>query len=96
VGNPYLFTGRRYIADAGIYYYRARYYHPELRRFLEPDPIGYADGMNLYTYAGNNPVMYVDPMGTCAAKAARGWSGRVFEGSRVGIGVGLSVSAMGE
>ena len=68
LGNPYLFTGRRYLADAGIYYYRARYYHPELRRFLEPDPLGYADGMNLYAYAGNNPVMYVDPYGTCRKK----------------------------
>jgi len=62
--NPYLFTGRLYDADAGIYYYRARYYHPELGRFLNPDPKGFIDGMNLYEYAMSNPLRYTDPRGT--------------------------------
>ena len=62
-GNPYMFTGRRYDDETGLYYYRARYYAPDLGRFLQPDPIGYDDGMNMYTYCGNNPTGFVDPWG---------------------------------
>lgn len=63
-GNPYLFTGRRYDGEAKIYYYRARCYSPNLGRFLNPDPKGFVDGMNLYEYAMSNPLRYVDPRGT--------------------------------
>ncbi|MBN1186228.1 MAG: RHS repeat-associated core domain-containing protein [Bacteroidales bacterium] len=68
IGNPYLFTGRRWDADTGLYYYRARMYSPALGRFLQPDPIGYADGMNLYAYCGNNPLNFIDPLGLCKGK----------------------------
>ncbi|MBN1123430.1 MAG: Hint domain-containing protein [Sedimentisphaerales bacterium] len=69
LGNPYLFTGRRYDPETrsaghpGLYYFRARYYHPDLMRFLQPDPVGYADSMNLYEYVGNNPLGFIDPYG---------------------------------
>ena len=63
VGNPYLYTARRYDSEISLYYYRARYYDPHLRRFIQPDPIGYLGGMNLYAYVGNSPVSFVDPWG---------------------------------
>ena len=63
VGNPYMFTGRRFDSETGLYYYRNRYYSPQLRRFIEPDPIGFEGGMNLYAYVGNDPVNAIDPWG---------------------------------
>ncbi len=61
--QPYLYTGRRWDADTGLYYYRARHYAPHLGRFLQPDPIAYEDGPHLYTYVRNNPVSATDPSG---------------------------------
>jgi len=63
LANPYMFTGRRFDFETGLYYYRARYYNPYIGRFLQTDPIGYGAGMNLYAYCGNNPIGLVDPLG---------------------------------
>jgi RHS repeat-associated protein len=61
--NRFMFTGREFDKDTGLYYYRARYYHPEIGRFLQTDPIGYGDGMNWYGYCLNGPVGGRDPSG---------------------------------
>jgi RHS repeat-associated protein len=65
---PYGFTGRRRLAAAGLYDYRARAYEPKLGRFLQRDPIGvWGDGENSgnpYSYVGNHPVLCTDPNGT--------------------------------
>jgi RHS repeat-associated protein len=46
-------------------FYRNRYYDQRTGRFISEDPIGLAGGVNLYAYAGNNPVMFTDPFGLC-------------------------------
>ncbi len=48
----------------GLYLLGRRYYDPQAGRFVNRDPIGYAGGMNLYGFAGNNPVNNQDPSGT--------------------------------
>jgi hypothetical protein len=46
-----------------LYFYRARYYHPGLQRFISQDPVGAQDGKDLYAYVGGNPLLRVDPFG---------------------------------
>ena len=65
INNRYLYTGREWEPETDLYYYRARHYDPTIGRFLQPDPIGYDDGMNMYEYVGNNPVTWIDPLGQC-------------------------------
>ncbi len=60
--NPFQYTDREN-DDTGLYYYRARYYHPGLARFISEDPIGFAGGLHLYAYADNNPTTLNDPLG---------------------------------
>ena len=53
-----------WLPEAGLFYYKARMYSPTLGRFLQTDPIGYADGLNWYNYVGGDPINSVDPLGT--------------------------------
>ena len=66
--NPFRYRGYIYDSETGFYYLQSRYYDPETCRFLNMDSVDYADpetlnGLNLYAYGLNNPVMFLDPTG---------------------------------
>jgi len=65
ISNPFKYVGQFGVMDEGngLLYMRARYYDFEEGRFISKDPIGFAGGLNLYVYVGNNPVIGVDPSG---------------------------------
>ncbi|MCE9638365.1 MAG: RHS repeat-associated core domain-containing protein [Planctomycetes bacterium] len=63
IRNPYLFTARQLDEETGLYYYRARNYSPDLRRFIQRDPLEYVDGPNALAYVLNAPTTQVDPTG---------------------------------
>lgn len=65
--TQFLFTGREYDAETGLYHYRTRAYSPDLGRFLQPDSINFYGGdMNLYRYCLNSPINHSDPSGKIA------------------------------
>ena len=57
------YTGQQNLSGLGVQYYKARMYSADLGRFIQTDPIGMADDMNLYAYVGNNAVNMRDPSG---------------------------------
>ena len=66
--NRFLFTGREWLGQAGIYDCRNRVYSASLGRFLQTDPIRFSAGdVNLYRYVGNSPLNWVDPLGLCTS-----------------------------
>lgn len=74
VKNPLRYRGYYYDTETGLYYLQSRYYDPETTRFLNMDKYfiagDYINGMNMYAYCLNNPVMYVDPSGKSSEQIA--------------------------
>lgn len=68
VPQPFVYTARE-TGENGLLYYRARYYSPEIGRFISEDPVRYAD-YSLYSYVGNDPVNFIDPKGKFVEEVA--------------------------
>jgi RHS repeat-associated protein len=108
--NEILFAGYRQDPETQLYHVRARMYHPTLGRFLERDPLGYHDGMNLYEYVGSDPYLKTDPTGKqqlnqnqqCKKKKKKrttfvggGGGGGGGGGNRGGGGLNLALAFLG-
>ena len=76
-GTGFGYDGYRYDPETGLYHTGARYYDPRLGRFLQPDPIGQAGGVNLYAYVGNDPLNGTDPSGLWGIFGSWGLTGVV-------------------
>jgi RHS repeat-associated protein len=82
--SPFQFTGREHDGPTGLYYYRARYYHPSLHRFISEDPVHFGDeGLNLYPYVLNDPMGFRDPTGEFTLATAA-----------LGAGIGAAVAVV--
>ena len=94
--NPIRYRGYYWDKEFGLYYLQSRYYDPLLGRFISADSVEYLEpesvnGLNLYTYCGNNPVMYTDPEGNFLISTAV-LIGAII-GGIIGAGVGVGVVA---
>ncbi len=97
--NPFRYRGYYYDTETGLYYLQTRYYDPEVGRFISQDSLEYAapetiNGLNLYAYCLNNPVMNVDPTGNSWSSF---WSGvgNWFKKNWVKIAVGAAMIVAG-
>ena len=110
--NPFRYRGYYYDTETGLYYLNSRYYDPSVGRFINADDISYIqptdiNGLNLFAYCGNNPVMYTDPSGcawwdwviaistvvvSAVAAVVTAGTSLVLTGALAGIAVGGAVS----
>ena len=90
----YRYTGMERDDETGLSYHNARYYMPWLGRWLKPDPVSIAAGVNFYSYVNNNPVKLVDPKGT-DDDDGWGWGTYLAIGAVVAVGVVATVATAG-
>ena len=67
--QPIRYQGQYEDEESGLYYNRHRYYDPQLGRYVNQDPIGFLGGMNTYTCADNNSIIWIDNMGLSPSSA---------------------------
>jgi RHS repeat-associated protein len=87
--NSFAYTGRE---DDGtsLYFLRARYYNPTLGRFISEDPLGLGAGLNMYSYADNSPLFWVDPLGLdVVIRIYQGQGPNVFGHAGIGVNTNL-------
>ena len=92
--NPFRYRGYYFDEESGLYYLNSRYYDSETGRFISPDVLsildetkGQINGLNLYMYCNDNPIMYCDPSGNFAIATA------IAIGFWIGFGIGTLVGA---
>ncbi|MDD5200723.1 MAG: RHS repeat-associated core domain-containing protein [Terrimicrobiaceae bacterium] len=89
--SRFLFTGRDYDVETGLYHYRSRAYSPKIGRFLQPDTIDFNGGdLNIYSYVANNPVHWIDPLGLSPQSQANAMAA----GAATGFILSLPVDAL--
>lgn len=114
--NPFRYRSYYFDDETGLYYLKSRYYDPEVGRFITIDNLSYIDpetinGLNLYAYCGNNPVMRVDENGNAwwdwllaglavvglviGSVFTGGLLGAAFVGAAIGGGISLITQAIG-
>ena len=94
--NHFLYKGYYYDDETDFYYLLSRYYYPEICRWISPDSIEYLDpqsinGLNLYCYCMNNPIMYSDPSGHFVITATMIWAA-IGIGVAIGAAIGLGAT----
>ena len=91
VNQPFKHAGQVgiFTESDNLYYMRARYYDAETGRFISEDPAGHEGGLNLYAYAGGNPIIFVDPTGLSPQEG-----GSSAPMARAGLGAGLAGAAL--
>lgn len=97
--NPFIYKGYYYDFETGLYYCNARYYNPEWGRWINADDVSYLEpesinGLNLYAYCVNNPIMRIDPNGN-AWWNPLSWSADTWGAIGSAILVGVSVVGLG-
>ena len=84
--NPWHYSSKRLDPETGWIYFGRRYYDPATGRWTTPDPIGFADGPNLYAYVKNNPLTHFDHYGLRGVPPAAGNAGSgTASGGRSGV-----------
>ena len=94
--NPIRYKGYYYDVETQLFYCNSRYYSPELCRFISPDSIEYLDpesvnGLNLYCYCMNNPIMFADPSGHFVITSTMIWAA-IGIGAAIGATIGLGAT----